>query len=242
MATTKKTTGKKAAAHKPGARKVGAVSPANATAGAYKPRKWTWGVHPGVAMVRKWETELPEKTGRSLAQWIKLVKADGPETTKARIAWLKQAHKLGTNSAWWLVERAEGRVGEEGDPKYYVESAQKYVEQMYEGAKASLRPLFDELMELSLSIGKDVKACPCQTMVPIYRANVIATIKPTTRTRIDYGLALGDTKAPAGGRLIDTGGFAKKDRITHRIEIACPSDIDSFVEKWLRVAYERNAK
>jgi hypothetical protein len=34
------------------------------------------------------------------------------------------------------------------------------------------------------------------------------------RTRIDFGLALKDT--PATGRLIDTGGFAKKDRITHR--------------------------
>ena len=36
-------------------------------------------------------------------------------------------------------------------------------------------------------------------------------------TRIDFGLALGATKA--FGRMMDTGGFAKKDRITHRFEI-----------------------
>ena len=60
--------------------------------------------------------------------------------------------------------------------------------------------------------------------------------KPTTRTRIDLGLALKDTKVPK--RLIDTGGLAKKDRITHRIEIASLKDIDAEVKKWLKTAYE----
>ena len=79
----------------------------------------------------------------------------------------------------------------------------------------------------------------CQTIVPIYRNHVIAQVKPATRTRIDFGFALGDTKA--NGRLIDTGGFAKKDRITHRIPITAPEDIDAEVRKWLKVAYDRDA-
>jgi uncharacterized protein DUF5655 len=53
-------------------------------------------------------------------------------------------------------------------------------------------------------------------MVPFYRHHVFAQIEPSTRTRIDLGMALKDTKTPK--RLIDTGGFAKKDRITHRFE------------------------
>ncbi|HYN25653.1 MAG TPA: DUF5655 domain-containing protein, partial [Pyrinomonadaceae bacterium] len=64
-------------------------------------------------------------------------------------------------------------------------------------------------------------------------------IKPTTRTRIDLGFALGDTKAK--GRLIDTGGFAKKDRITHRIPIESISEVDGEVKHWLKVAYDRDA-
>ena len=51
--------------------------------------------------------------------------------------------------------------------------------------------------------------------------------------------ALGDLKAK--GRLIDTGGFAKKDRITHRIEITSLKDIDDEVKHWLKVAYDRDA-
>jgi hypothetical protein len=91
-----------------------------------------------------------------------------------------------------------------------------------------------------LSVGKDVKACPCQTIVPLYRNHVFAQIKPTTQTRIDFGLALGDTKKTPK-RLIDTGGFAKKDRITHRFEIASVKDIDDEVKHWLKVAYDRDA-
>jgi len=44
------------------------------------------------------------------------------------------------------------------------------------------------------------------------------------------------------GRLIDTGGFAKKDRITHRIPITSLNDLDDEVKRWLIVAYERDAK
>lgn len=38
--------------------------------------------------------------------------------------------------------------------------------------------------------------------------------------------------------MIDTGGFAKKDRITHRIPISSPADIDDEVRRWLGVAYK----
>jgi hypothetical protein len=72
--------------------------------------------------------------------------------------------------------------------------------------------------------------------VPLYRRHVFAEIKPTTRTRIDLGFALRDT--PATGRLLDTGGFAKKDRITHRIPITTPEEIDDEVRNWLRKAYD----
>ena len=39
-------------------------------------------------------------------------------------------------------------------------------------------------------------------------------------------------------RLIDTGGLAKKDRITHRIEIKSAADVDDEITKWLQAAYD----
>jgi hypothetical protein len=193
-------------------------------------------VHPGVAMVQKWIADLKTKTGRSLAEWLKFIKRSGPKTEQARRGWLKTEHGLGANSASWLAERAEGKGGEDGDPEAYLRAAEGYVEKMFAGPKASLRPIYDALLKLGLSVGKDVKACPCQTIVPLYRKHVFAQIKPTTQTRIDFGFALKDLKAT--GRLIDTGGFAKKDRITHRIAITSVADIDDEVKRWLRHAYE----
>lgn len=201
--------------------------------------KSIYGVHPGVAMTQKWIAELKSKTGRSLDEWLRFIKANGPKDVKSRREWLKAEHRLGTNSAWWLADRADGKDSETGDPDAYLKAAEGYVEKMFSGSKSGLRPVYDALLKLGLGIGKEAKACPCQTIVPLYRNHVFAQIKPTTRTRLDFGLALGDTKAK--GRLIDTGGFAKKDRITHRFEITSLKDIDDELQRWLKVAYDRDA-
>lgn len=203
--------------------------------------KSPYSVHPGVAAMRKWIAELEQKTGRSLEAWIALVKKEGPKDEKARGEWLKSKHKLGTNSAWCIAEQAEGRGGEEVDPGLYLKAAAQYVEEQYTGDKAKLRPIYDKLLHLGKSIGEDVQACPCKTIVPLYRNHVFAQIKPTTNTRIDLGFALAKHKGKLPKRLIDTGGLAKKDRITHRIEVKAVSEIDQEVKTWLRVAYELDA-
>src|SRR6476620_6665863 len=203
-------------------------------------RKSIYSVHPGVLMTQKWIGELKQKTGRSLEEWLKHIKKAGPKDEKGRRDWLKQECGLGTNTSWWLAERADGKGEESGDPDLYLASAEKDVEKMFSGGKAGLRPIYDALLKLGLQVGKEAKACPCQTIVPLYRNHVFAQIKPTTQTRIDLGFALGDTKPT--GRLIDTGGFAKKDRITHRIPISSMDDIDDEVKHWLKVAYDRDAK
>jgi len=190
-------------------------------------KKSIYSVHPGVLMVQRWVTELKTKTGRTLEEWMKHIKKNGPKTEQERREWLKTEHGLGTNTAWWLTERAEGKGAETADPELYLKTAEQDVEKMFAGKKATLKPIYDALLKLGLKVGKEAKACPCQTIVPLYRNHVFAQIKPTTQTRIDLGFALGDMKPT--GRLLDTGGFAKKDRITHRIPISSLSEIDDEV-------------
>ena len=209
------------------------MAKAKAVGGLYSP-------HPGLGMVQKWKDELPAKTGRSLEEWIAFVKKAGPATEKERREWLKKEHGLGTNSAWWIAERAEGKGEEEDSPKAYLKTAAEWVEAQYSGSRSALRPIYEQLLKLGFSLGKDVKACPCKTMVPFYRNHVFAQIKPATNTRIDLGLALGNMKTPK--RLIDTGGYEKKDRITRRIEIRSKADIDDELKKWLKKAYEMDGK
>lgn len=198
-----------------------------------------YSVRPGFKMMQDWVASLRAKTGRSLEEWIRLVKKSGPPTEKERRDWLKKEHGMGTNTAWWIAEQADGKRAGDTDPAAYLREAQAHVEGMFAGAKGGLRPLYDALLTMGLALGDDVKACPCKTIVPLYRRHVFAQLKPTTRTRLDLGLALGKTEVPA--RLIDTGGLAKKDRITHRIPISIPKDIDDEVRRWLRTAYDLDA-
>jgi hypothetical protein len=208
---------------------------------AKKAKANPYSVHPGVAMVQKWIAELKGKTGRTLEEWIQLVKKSGPPRHKERREWLKKNYNLGTNAAWWIADRAEGKGLEDGDPQTYLKAAEGYVEEMFKGPKAGLRPIYDRLLELGLKLGDDAKACPCQTIVPLYREYVFAQIKPTTQARIDLGFALAKFKGKLPKRLIDTGGLAKGDRITHRIPISSVAEIDDEVKRWLKMAYDLDA-
>jgi Domain of unknown function (DUF5655) len=202
------------------------------TAATLKRKKSLYSMHPSFDYEEAGLRLIKEQTGKTLEEWIANVKRNGPAAPKARLAWLKK-QGLTMNYAGWVASRASGTGGREN---YYPE---RLVDAMFAGPKEVLWPIYEKLLKLGLSIAKDVKACPCSTIVPLYRKHVFAQIKPSTNTRIDMGFALGGMKP--SGRLIDTGGFAKKDRITHRIPIASLAEIDDEVRKWLEKAYELDA-
>lgn len=199
---------------------------------------WNYDAHPSIRMVQSVIAGMKEKTGRSLEEWLKLAKKAGPAGEKERREWLKKEHGLGANYAMWIAGRSLGKMQGDEDPEQYLKHAQDYVETMFSGPKEHLRIIYDEILSYALTLGSDIRVSPCQTIVPIYRKHVIAQIKPTTRTRIDLGLALKNAKVPK--RLINTGGFEKKDRITHRIEISKPKDFDSEAKRWMKIAYDKD--
>jgi hypothetical protein len=202
------------------------------------PTTTIYSIHPAIAYSQSVVAGMKKKTGRSLEEWIEHVNENGPAGTEERRAWLKSAHGLGTNYAWWIAERAEGRSADLVDGDAYLESAPVYVDEMYSGKREHLRAVHDALIRVAMELGDEVRICPCQTIVPLFRKHVFAQIKPATNSRIDLGFAFGDM--PASGALIDTGGFAKKDRITHRIPISTLDDINDEVKDWLRKAYDRD--
>lgn len=202
--------------------------------------KSLYSVHPSVAYAQAIINHLPEKTGKSIDEWVRVIKKSAPKGEKERREWLKKEYKLGGTTASMIAAAAEGKGAEDTDGEAYLKAAPGYVENMYAGAKTGLRPLHDALVKLGLALAEDVKVCPCETIVPLYRHHVFAQIKPSTRTRIDFGLALKGTKK-LSPRLKDTGGLAKGDRITHCFAITALEDIDEEVKRWLKIAYELDA-
>lgn len=206
-----------------------------------KPEKSLYSIHPSVAYAQAIINNLPKTTGRSIEEWITLVRKSGAAGEKERREWLKKHYKLGGTTAAMIVARVEGKGAEDTDGAAYLQAAAGYVESMYAGPKAALRPIHDALIAQGLALGSDVKICPCQTIIPFYRRHVFAQIKPSTRTRLDFGLALKGVKKKPPQRLLDTGGLAKGDRITHRIEITSLAGIDAEVKEWLKIAYDLGA-
>ncbi|MCB1033055.1 MAG: DUF4287 domain-containing protein [Acidobacteria bacterium] len=188
--------------------------------------------HGAQGMEKKLIENLPQKTGRTLDQWVEAVRKAGQNSEKEAVTWLKGEHGLGTVYATMVARHALGKMAEYEDPAALVDA-------MFSGPKAHLRPLSDALVSLALNLGDDVRACPGKTILPLYRNHVFAQVKPSSRTRVDLGLALRDL--PAEGRLLDTGGFAKGDRISHRIPLSSAEEIDEEVAAWLRRAYALDA-
>ena len=201
------------------------------------PAKSPYSVHPSIAYVQSVIAKFKTKTGRTIDEWVEFVKKDGPKSESDRRTWLKERHQLGTNYAWWIAERSVGKGEDDSDPAAYLRKAPEYVAEMFAGKRAGLKPIYDKLLGLSLRVGQDAKACPCKTIVPLYREHVFAEIKPATNGRIDLGLALGKLKARVPKRIQPVKN-AKGNRITHRISIESVEQVDQFVEKWLRTAYD----
>jgi hypothetical protein len=203
-----------------------------------KAKPVAYSVHPAVSHAQAMAANLSKSSGRSLAEWLALVAGQKLADAKAIRHCLKEAHGLGLSSCMLIADAAT--EGEDSlSAEAYLRAAPVYVDQLFAGPKAALRPLYEELLGLSLKLGQDVKVSPCKSFVPLYRQHVFAQLKPGTRTRLDLGLALGGLKAK--GRLLDTGGFARKDRITHRIAIAAAADIDAETRDWLARAYDEDA-
>ena len=198
----------------------------------------SYDVHPSVAYVQAVLANLKAKTGRDAEAWAARLGAEAPPDAKA---WLK-AQGLGATQASFVLQRATARPGHAFDdtPEGYLAAAPGYVAAQYAGKKAALRPLFEGIVEIARGLGPDVKVCPCETIVPLYRNHVFAEVKPFV-ARLDLGLALGDpaTVEDSSGRLQDIGGFKTKDRLTHKLELRGEADLEAALT-WLRRAYERD--
>ncbi len=189
-----------------------------------------YSLHTSHIMQEKVIANLKKKTDRTLKQWTELAQKSRLTSKKEIADWIKENYELGGTTASIIAAYA---VGEDPLNDYDPEAL---VTAQYQKDKMALYPIYDKLLKLGLSLGDDVSASPCKTFVPLSRRYVFAQLKPTTKTRIDLGLALG--RIDTVQRLILTGGLEKKDRITHRIAVTKVEEIDAELIRWFKKAYD----
>ncbi|WKE63961.1 DUF5655 domain-containing protein [Gallaecimonas kandeliae] len=184
--------------------------------------------HPAIKHAKAMAQNLAADTGRELTDWRALVAAEAPNDPKA---WLKAEYGLGGATVGLILDPYSA------DEDHYLEMAPKWVDAQYSGKMAALRPLYDAVEDLLLSISDEVQLCPTQTLVSAYHNKLFAQVKVASQSAIDLGLALG-TAVPFGRRLEDTGGLARKDRITHKVRLTDVSQLDDELGQWLAQAFE----
>lgn len=175
---------------------------------------------------------MKERTGRTLEEWVALVAASGidPLDQNAVRRWLKREHGVLQNSQWAIADAAARAAG------WKRPDTEEYIERQYEGPKAALRPIFERLRDILLSLGDDVSMEGRGTYIPFVRRRQFAAVAAATRTRVDVGLRF--TAAPASPLLTPANA---PGQATHRLSLASVDDVTPEVEALLRAAYDQNA-
>lgn len=167
---------------------------------------------------------MPEKTGKHLTEWKKILKGQALEKHGEMVKYLKQEHGVTHGFANTIVTLFRDSN----------ETPEDLVTNQYKGKK-KLLPIYEKLIALATSLGNDVTVTPKKTSVSLIRKKQFALIKPATKTRIDFGLKLKDK--PITKRLGDSGPFGTM--CTHRVQLTSTDEVDKELSVWLKEAYEK---
>lgn len=171
---------------------------------------------------------LKEKTGKSLAEWVKIAKASKLTKHGEIVKHLKEKHELTHGYANLVVHTAlQSSAGA-------AENTDDLVDGQYAGTKAGLRPIYDALLKKIQAFGKDVEVSPKKAYVSIRRSKQFALIQPSTATRLDVGIQLKGEKPTA--RLEASGSF--NAMVSHRVRLEKAGDVDAELIGWVKRAYE----
>jgi hypothetical protein len=176
---------------------------------------------------------IEQQYGKSLNEWIAIVKESGLTKHTDTVAMLKSQYGMSHGSAHRVALKAR-----EADAVSIVKAAEASGRDpaalLYSGKKAGLKALHEALMTAITTFGDDIELAPKKGYVSLRRKKQFAMIQPTTATRIDVGLILKDV--PATERLESAASF--NALFTHRVRVNAINDVDAQLVAWLRQAYQ----
>lgn len=166
---------------------------------------------------------MPEKTGKSLEEWLVILKSQTFVKHSEAVNFLKKEHGVTHGFANTIVH-----LSKEDKTKTVDLVAVQYEK------KQDLKPIYDVLKAYIETLGSDIEFAPKKAYVSVRRKKQFAIIQPSTKTRLDLGLNLKGKEAE--GVLENSGSF--NAMCSHRIRITTIEDISENVKNWIKEAYE----
>ncbi|AXG70557.1 hypothetical protein KORDIASMS9_02797 [Kordia sp. SMS9] len=166
---------------------------------------------------------MPEKTGKSLEEWLTLLKTKTFAKHSEAVNFLKKEHNVTHGFANTIVHLSKEDNTETVD----------LVASQYE-KKPDLKPIYDTLKAYIETLGNDIEFAPKKAYVSVRRKKQFAIIQPSTKTRLDLVLNLKGKEAT--DVLENSGSF--NAMCSHRIRLTNPAEISEAVKNWIKEAYE----
>ena len=176
-------------------------------------------------MAATMQRNLPDKTGRSMSEWHKILKKSSLEKHGELVGVLKKEHGVTHGFANLIVAKFRESDAPTGNG---------LVAGQYSGGKAELWPIYDALVNTIERFGNDVEMAPRKAYVSLRRKKQFGLIQPSTKTRVDVGLNLPNVKASK--HLEKSGSF--NAMVSHRVRLSAVEEVDEQLTGWLRRAYQ----
>lgn len=166
---------------------------------------------------------IESATGRTVQDWLAMIRNAGVERHGQIVQWLKTEHAFTHGNANAIANQALAS----GQPKT---SDDALIDAQYAGGKAHLRPICDRLVALAQGLGSDVEVSPRKTSVSLRRSKQFALIEVPSAKRIVLGF--NSKSLSAGPRLEATSGMC-----THRVIVTSVDEVDDEISNWMTAAY-----
>lgn len=169
---------------------------------------------------------LHKNTGKSLEQWIEIVKSQNFAKHGEIIKFLKEQHEFTHGFANLVAHKAnESDAGS-------ADNQNDLITKQYQG-KEHFKPFYEKLISEIQTFGNDIEIAPKNAYVSLRRKKQFATLNPATKTRFEIGINL-KRQEPKGKLELEKPNAM----CSHKINLADIKDIDKEVLEWIKIAYD----
>jgi len=169
---------------------------------------------------------LQKNTGKTLEQWIEIVKAQNIAKHAEIIKFLKENYQLTHGFANLIALKANRTDANSADDQ------ESLIIKQYQG-KEHFKPIYDQLISVIKNFGTDIEIAPKNTYVSVRRKKQFVILNPASKTRFEIGINLKGHEPK--GKLEPE---KPNSMCSHKINIGNMTDIDKEVLDWIKTAYD----
>ena len=128
---------------------------------------------------------LSKNTGKTLKQWVEVVKKENLSKHGEMVKFLKEEHSFTHGFANLVAHKVKG--SDAGS----VENKEDLLQKQYKG-KEHFLPVYEKLITAVQGFGKDVEIAPKNSYVSLRIKKQFAILQPAAKSRFEIGLNIKD--------------------------------------------------